>query len=440
MKPSEKCNSSKLLKIYGLVWLLLPALLIWLSRFFPKLRPQLEGRRLEEKQLLAWAVECGLRPRCAIFFCSSAGEYEQAKPLMTRLRDSGEYYVLVILVSISGQRFARSQQEDLPLLLAPWDQPKVWQKLFAALRPDFFVVVRYELWPGFFCCAQSWAPIYLVDAVRSPGLERPGLPRLLRRWLVGKCRGIFAVAATDQDFYVRLLPRAKDKIYLVGDTKYDRVLERLQERENKRLELASQLAEFVRDAPILILGSAWPKDLDVLLSVYSELQALRPGIKLILAPHDVGSSMVAWMEAQLQAHGLRVCRAQKTGLSQAAKADEVLLIDQLGLLPELYALADIAWIGGALHFRVHNVLEAACQGLFICFGPLYHTSQEATQLVSSGLAKVIESGADFLHWVRDLHWEGRPPCPSILAAVLEHRGASERILQKILTDQAQFIR
>jgi 3-deoxy-D-manno-octulosonic-acid transferase len=422
------------LGIYELLWWFLGGVLAPLLKGFSSLRPQLEGRTLTRDQLQGIAQDRQRFPHSMVFFCSSAGEYEQAKPLMDRLQKQGDTYVFLILVSYSGKRFALAQQESTPFIMAPWDRPSAWEKLFRVLRPDAFVVVRYELWPGFLLTARAHAPVYLIDAVQSPGLMKPGLSRNLRAGLVKLCREVFVVGAEDQAFYANLLQRPAASIPQVGDTKYDRVLERLEQREEKRRQLREQLQAFLNDGPLIILGSAWPQDLDALLEIYPELQSRFPEAKLIVAPHDISPAMVGKMQERLEALNLRVCRAQAAGLAAAGAGDNVLLVDMIGVLPELYALADIAWVGGALHHRVHNVLEPACQGLFVCFGPLYHTSQEARQLVAEGLVTVITSGRDFLEWVQGLRWEGHPPHRRLYEAIIRHRGATERILKAIQAD------
>lgn len=434
MLEAESLSLTIFLNLYNGLWRMLLLILLPILRLVPRLRPQLEGRELSPGFLQTLTKSRQSYAKSAVFFCSSAGEYEQAKPLMKRLQAQGDVFVFLILVSHSGRRFALAQEESVPLTMAPWDCPSNWRRLFAALKPDFFVVVRYELWPGFLYTARSWAPIYLIDAVQSPSLVRPGLPRLIRRTLVRACRKVFVVGAEDQVFYADLLAQNPKEIAVFGDTKYDRVLERIEERRPKKLELQNKLANFLSSGPVFILGSAWPRDLEILLEVYPELQRLHPHLKLIIAPHDVSADMISRMEQSLRAQNLTVCRAQQAGLAAARADDKVLLVDMIGLLPELYALADIAWVGGALHHRVHNVLEPACQGLFVCFGPRYHTSQEARQLVGQGLVKVIESGQDFLEWVRSLSWQGRPPHLRLYEAITQHQGASDRILRAINLD------
>ncbi len=134
---------------------------------------------------------------------------------------------------------------------------------------------------------------------------------------------------------------------------------------------------------------------------------------------------------QKMLEGVRVCRVSTDGYDRATGADEFLLVDVLGDLPELYGCAHLAWVGGALHYRVHNVLEPACRGLYLCFGPMFETSQEAKVLVDRGLARVIHNGHEFYRWYKNLSWTTQPPHQAMWQAVVEQKGASDRMMQEI---------
>jgi 3-deoxy-D-manno-octulosonic-acid transferase len=425
-------NVIVLLSFYQIVWWILRLMLVPVGYLVPKLRPQLADRTLNMRQLEVWQQLRKEKARAAFFLCSSAGEYEQAKPLADRLIHRHEAFVLFIFISASGIRFAQSQQEKLPYLKAPWDQPLAWARLFRMLKPDLCFIVRYELWPGFLALAQHWAPVYLIDAVQSATLTHSAGGRWLWRRLLTHVRHVFAVGPGDQVFYRETLGVSPGKISLVGDSKYDRVLERLGEREERRLSLRENLDAFLSGKRVIILGSAWPKDLEALLSVYPQMRQEDSDLRLIVAPHDVSASMAESMELALKAQGLSVCRSSVHGLAAASERDDALLVDQIGLLPELYACAHLAWIGGAMHFRVHNVLEPACRGIYVCFGPYYQTSQEAIWLVKEGLAQVIRDGASFRSWYRGLSWSAQPPHQPLWRAVQSQKGASDRILAAVL--------
>ena len=81
--------------------------------------------------------------------------------------------------------------------------------------------------------------------------------------------------------------------------------------------------------------------------------------------------------------------------------DDIIIVNRLGILGELYGIADYAYVGGGMHHRVHNVLEPALHKAHVAFGPKYHTSPEAEDLVEHGFAKVVRSKDDFGDWLRD---------------------------------------
>ena len=105
----------------------------------------------------------------------------------------------------------------------------------------------------------------------------------------------------------------------------------------------------------------------------------------------------------------------------------LIVIDSVGILAEIYGTAQAAFVGGALHHQVHNVLEPASHGLAIAFGPFYKNSQEAIHLVHSGLAVVIEDSSQFGTWWRQLDHDTADIRQRMLAATAELTGASDRI-------------
>ena len=72
----------------------------------------------------------------------------------------------------------------------------------------------------------------------------------------------------------------------------------------------------------------------------------------------------------------------------------MLIIDEIGILSKVYRYADIAYIGGGFGKGIHNTLEAAIYNIPVIFGPNYHKSQEAKELIRLGIAKSIIDCSD----------------------------------------------
>jgi len=122
--------------------------------------------------------------------------------------------------------------------------------------------------------------------------------------------------------------------------------------------------------------------------------------------------------------------------ASAAAQAEVIVVDRVGVLAELYAWTDAAYVGGAFTTGVHNVMEPASMGLPVFFGPRHHNAPEAEMLLEAGAAGVVRSPADL-----ERAWSGLAADPGARTQmgarartlIEANLGASERCLQRILT-------
>jgi 3-deoxy-D-manno-octulosonic-acid transferase len=190
-----------------------------------------------------------------------------------------------------------------------------------------------------------------------------------------------------------------------------------------------------------VLGSAHRPDVEVLLKGRLRLDGGEAGRwQLVLAPHDVDQAMLTWIEERCRKDGLTVRRFSRLAASAATSADEapadVVIVDVMGRLAEIYGVAEAAFVGGAMHHQVHNVLEPASHGLALAFGPFYKNSQEATLLVREGLAEVCIDPESVAAWWRALRATAGPGRVRMLATVQSLTGASNllhRDLNKLIS-------
>ena len=79
-------------------------------------------------------------------------------------------------------------------------------------------------------------------------------------------------------------------------------------------------------------------------------------------------------------------------------SSDILVVDSIGQLAQLYSVCDIAFVGGGLHYRVHNVLEPVVLALATAFGPHFDTSKEAIEVVNKELATVVIDESELYSW------------------------------------------
>jgi len=297
-------------------------------------------------------------------------------------------------------------------------------------------VVRHELWPAFLIEARRHSRTIVIDAT---AITMPtGLKLIWKRWLLQFVDFVAAVSDADSNI-LQQIARA-ERVLLLGDTKYDRVIERSNSRQ-EALTINSQLFnEKFGTKRRLIVGSAWPQDVAAALQAYRHVLKENPfDWQLIIAPHQTTESMYAHIEMACVGAGLQSMRWSKRQVwapeVSGAKTLPVVIIDSQGLLAEIYSVAELCLMGGAFHHRVHNVLEPALYGLHLCFGPQHTTSREALLLAEKHLAQVVANATELSAWWRNhlLAPPGRNQ--AMIQWVQSQAGAAERLC-KVLAQLA----
>lgn len=168
-------------------------------------------------------------------------------------------------------------------------------------------------------------------------------------------------------------------VTLAGDTRFDRVAQVVTTKK------AIPIAEaFKNTSPLLVVGSAWPDDMAVLIPF---LNSFAKPLKVIIAPHEIHDDEIERWRNQLTKRSIRFSEAVDINTASA----DILIIDNVGMLSSLYQYGEFAYIGGAFKQGLHNILEAATFGMPLFFGPEFAKFQEAVDLVNEGAAFPISS-------------------------------------------------
>ncbi|MCX8492331.1 MAG: 3-deoxy-D-manno-octulosonic acid transferase, partial [Cyclobacteriaceae bacterium] len=218
---------------------------------------------------------------------------------------------------------------------------------------------------------------------------------------------------------VELLASLNLRSSLAGDTRFDRVAELT--KSSSEIEIAKQ---FKGDQKLLVAGSCWAEDMDVLYP-FINLNGYR--LKFIIAPHEITEGFIKKIEASLSVKSVRYSRASGD-LSDVA----VLIVDNIGLLSKLYRYGEFAYVGGAFGDGLHNILEAACYGIPIFFGSKnYKKYQEANDLIMRGGAFEVGGYLDLKSKYEMLHTHPENfllACEVTQSYVKENLGATQKIM------------
>lgn len=420
-----------LLTLYSLAFGILRPIIKILALFVPKIAGQIKERPDVSAIARDLAVVRAQFRECAIFFCSSAGEFEQALPIISRLQSSADTYVQVIFFSQSGLDYVKARREKIPCMLMPLtDSIWQWGWLFSALLPTLTCVIRHELWPGFLTIAGRFSRLYLIDASFSHGEKNSRIWGFFRRRLLQHFDHIFAVSQSDYNYFTDGCGIPSSMVTVTSDTKYDRVVERAQARPDLVANLRDQLQHLTPDGTKyrLVLGSAYVNEIELLISAITGHKELLRLWQVIIVPHQLKISNVDAISTKIENQGYRPIKY--SSIDHSTQPSHFIIVDKMGMLAEIYGTADAALIGGALHHQVHNVLEPASHGLAIAFGPFYKNSQEAIHLVEAKLATVVNHGVEFTDWWQNLEQSGKLRRQIMLDATNKLTGAADLIIAK----------
>ena len=397
---------------------------IWLASKFNNKKAELflTGRKdvfalLEQKRLPG--------ERYIWFHAASLGEFEQGRPLIESLKVSHpEYKIILTFFSPSGYEVRKNYSGADIICYLPLDLSWNAKRFLDIVQPDYAIFIKYEFWMNFLLELKKRAiKTYIVSAIFRES-------QLFFKWYGGYYRNLlksFNHLFVQNDESVRLLHSIGfDNVTKVGDTRFDRVA-----------DIASNAKElpivqlFKSDKKVLVAGSSWPNDEEILLSYFNQ----NKDIKLIIAPHEIHEEHLQSIISKLQRPYVRYTQATTENVSDA----DCLIIDCFGLLSSVYRYGEVAYIGGGFGVGIHNILEAAVYGIPVIFGPNYKKFQEAVDLIELGGAFSISDYTGFSRLMSDLLVDNSSLYASSAAISNDYsqrnRGATIKVLDIILKQQ-----
>jgi 3-deoxy-D-manno-octulosonic-acid transferase len=175
-----------------------------------------------------------------------------------------------------------------------------------------------------------------------------------------------------------------------GDTRFDRVLEIAETKFNHPV-----FESFCSLGDVLIAGSTWPEDEEMLADLHSK----EPSLKMVIAPHEISDSHLDNLK-KLFPDSILFSDINETNLHTDSK---VLIVDAIGILSKIYRYSTICYVGGGFNKSgIHNIIEAAVYGKVVCFGKYFGFSREAASLIKLGAGYSYADASSFSNAVQAL--------------------------------------
>jgi 3-deoxy-D-manno-octulosonic-acid transferase len=316
------------------------------------------------------------------------GEVKAAQALVRELRSARpDLDVVLSTVTATGFDVARKLYPDAIVVRFPFDLSFVVRRFLRRVRPICVVLVELEVWPSFLREAnRAGVPLAVVNGrITEKSFRRY---RAFKK-LMPQFARISLYCAQDEEYARRFVGLDADpaRIVVTGNVKADGL------RTGPR-EPAEEIVRRVAARPgqhVVVAGSTHPTEE---LALVRASRAAFPAARLVLVPRHPERS--AGLVRELFAAGVEPQLLTRLRAGESVDPDRPLLVDTIGELEQVYAVADLVYVGGSLiPHGGQNMLEPAAQGRAVVYGPHVHNfREEAALLERCGAARRIATAAE----------------------------------------------
>lgn len=299
------------------------------------------------------------------FHAASLGEFEQGRPVIEAIKKEYPHYrILLSFFSPSGYEVRKDYPLADEVLYLPSDtalHAKQWLQRHHFVAAFF---IKYDFWFNYMkALKKEGIPLFYISLIFSPDsyFFKP-YGRWFRKQLTAVTHFFVQDATTEQ----LLHDNSFHNVTLCGDTRFDRVATiALQARPFPEVE------RFINGRKCIISGSTWPPD-EKLLSTF--VQTMPDSYCIIIAPHDVSEAHIAQIKDMFP-------DAVLYSELPSVKDSNILVVNTIGMLSQLYQYARFAYVGGGFGVSIHNIQEPVAFGCPVVIGPHHTGFKEAVDLV-----------------------------------------------------------
>lgn len=388
--------------LYFIVWTLtLPVLSLLALSIVPKWRHGLKYR------LGYLDPEKFIKPSK---FSKLSNADQMSKPIWFHAVSVGELNSLIpllrvfmgrpLLLSVStntAYKMAENKLKDelennfIRLIYMPWDHPYIISSALERINPRAIILMESEIWPALiFEASKKKIKVIIVNAKLSDSsFKSYKMLRPFIGWMFQKLSMILVQSPQDSRKYIDM-KIDKKKIFMTGNIKFS-ALPNIKPEKSAKFR---QTLGYKEDDLIWVCGSTHPEEEILLTAIFQELKVELPQLRLILAPRHPERFTVVEDIINSAAHlsPIKLSRIKESKMNiQKINTDDILLVDTIGDLIDIYSIANIAFVGGTINDKIggHNVLEPAACRVPVIIGPHYYKNTAMVDMMDEAGALII---------------------------------------------------
>jgi 3-deoxy-D-manno-octulosonic-acid transferase len=330
----------------------------------------------------------------------SVGEVLVAKALLPQLRERYPRHRLFLsTTTMTGQHIARNNLQYVDeVFYFPFDLGFVVNRTLRLVNPKLFIMMETEIWPNLLrACRRAGVKTVLVNGrISSRSYPRYRLARPFIRHVLANIDR-FCMQSEESARRVIDMGADPDKVVVTGSLKFDSLdLPGTATAADRGRNRVLRYFRITNDRPVIIAASTLKGEETPVFEAFQRIRARVPDTLLIIAPRK--PERFGDVEQLARRNGWRTARRSDLPVDAEPRQD-VVVLDTLGELAQLYQVATAVFVGGSLVDQGgHNILEPAVFGKAIVFGPyMQNFSEIARAFVENDAAIQIRTARELEH-------------------------------------------
>ena len=339
---------------------------------------------------LVWihAVSVGEVLSCISVIKGIRKEHPNIKILLSTVTETGNYTANTRLTEVDA------------VIFFPLDFKWIVKRVINVVNPRMFIIIETDIWPNLLReLKKRKVPCIVINGRVSPRSHRGYC--LFKGFFKSVFDGISIFSMQSDVDSDRIIESGAniDNVMVTGNLKFDQTVPVINEAGKISILTSMGIGPTQN---IFIAGSTHKGEEEVILDVYEILKKEWPNLVLILAPRN--PERFTEVESLVSMRRLNFVRRTKTTENSHSNAIDVIILDTIGELSNIYSVGSLIFVGGSLvNTGGHNLLEPAAYKKAVLFGPhVYNFSEISQVLKESGGGIQVENKEEFLFHAKRL--------------------------------------
>ena len=363
-----------------------------------------------------------------LLHAASAGEFEQIKPLLRKI-DKDKYCIVQSFTSPTIYK----KEKNNPLIDVSCYHPFdfVWKSylFFKTINPSKYIITRHDVWPvHMLICKILQIPCYYINAnIHKNSIWSKKLFKSFSKLVLSKFTDIYAPSERIKNLLTEIL--GDDLLVAkMGDTRFDQIIYR---KSNNKKNL---LPNFYNNSNNVIFGSYDDYDEKIIVKSLERVfpngdeDLKKKNIGIILVPHEINQNKINMLIRQLKNQSIEC----NTLSNSADFKSNVIIIDTVGILADLYKYTKLAYVGSGFTTGVHSVIEPAVYGCTIGHGPNFELLDEAKEMQKNNISYILKSTTDMVDFINYIDNKNKLfNRNKVIDFISQSSGTTDKIIQRM---------